>query len=633
MKNDLSRDMKEHRLQRLADAAPELERILMSGGSSPAVFLASEISRDTVWVTMRDGVRLATDLYLPPRRPAPAIAMRTPYDRAQHAEAFVGLAQRGYVVISQDCRGTGDSEPDSWDFYIYEREDSLDFVDWVTRQEWFDGFLGSCGGSYNAQTQWCMAMHPRMSAIAPEVGGLGIAFYTVHFYMFLNAYSRSVGKGADKVPVSYEVLERQMLDETLAGGYFNEPLHKPFSDALLERYPYLRSLPPGKGKRWLWENYCALGPEQRAEMIKLALGKKNITFDDVESMSAVFGHQTCVDGHMFLRTRDTQLLQSLKAPGLLITGWYDWFLDDVFATWDLLMREAPECVSSRSRLLITPSAHNMPGYREGREDHPELEQPYRLPDTSELLLRWYAAVRQNAISSWPMVTYYLMGANEWYASSSWPPPEAKPLALYLGPSGALIPHAPQNSAPDTYTYNPEDPTPTVGGSIVSYVYTPGSVDVSKVHQRPDVLSYTTGELPSSLDVVGPLRLILYASSSAVDTDFSARLSDVFPDGRAIQLQNRMLRARYRDLNGDPELLEPGRIYRFEIDMCATANRFKVGHRLRLDISSADFPKFDRNTNRGGEPGPPIPALQTIYHDPEHPSNLLVSVMGNHSTPE
>lgn len=196
-----------------------------------------------------------------------------------------------------------------------------------------------------------------------------------------------------------------------------------------------------------------------------------------------------------------------------------------------------------------------------------------------------------------------------------------------------MPGPPQDSEPDNYTYDPEDPTPTVGGSIVSYVYTPGSVDVSKVQQRNDVLSYTSNQLQHSLDVVGPLRLILYASSSAVDTDFSARLSDVFPDGRAIQLQNRMLRARYHNLHGDPELLKPDRIYHFEIDMCATANRFKAGHRLRLDISSADFPKFDRNTNRGGEPGPPIPALQTIYHDLEHPSHLLVSVIGNHPVTE
>jgi putative CocE/NonD family hydrolase len=136
--------------------------------------------------------------------------------------------------------------------------------------------------------------------------------------------------------------------------------------------------------------------------------------------------------------------------------------------------------------------------------------------------------------------------------------------------------------------------------------------------------YTSAPLERDIDVVGPLRVILYASSSAIDTDFAARLSDVFPDGRAIQLQNCMLRARYR--NAEPELLVPGRIYRFEIDLWATANRFKRGHCLRVDISSADFPKYDRNTNRAGESSDPAPARQSIYHDSEHPSHLLVSVL-------
>jgi hypothetical protein len=147
-----------------------------------------------------------------------------------------------------------------------------------------------------------------------------------------------------------------------------------------------------------------------------------------------------------------------------------------------------------------------------------------------------------------------------------------------------------------------------------------------VQKRPDVRVYTTPLLEQDLDVVGPLRMILYASSSALDTDFVPRLSDVFQDGRAIQLQSGILRARYRNLEGEPELLERGRVYRLEIDMWATANRFKAGHRLRLDICSADFPRFDRNSNRGGEPGDPIPAQQTIYHDPERPSHLLVSVL-------
>ena len=630
-------------LQRLADLAPELGRILtrVAHSQPPAagstLFAVSEIRCEIVWVIMRDGVRLATDLYLPPTRPAPVIAIRTPYGRANDklVGAILSFARRGYVVVSQDCRGTGDSGPDSWDYYIYESEDGFDLIEWVSQQDWFDGFLGACGGSYVGQTQWCMATHPRMSTIVPEVSGLGIAINTAQLYMLQNAYARSVGKGEGKVRVHYSELERLMLEETMAGGYFNEPLHQSFTEVLLSRYPELRTLPPSQAKRWLWQHYCALPCAQRAAFVKQALGTNSVGILEVESLPAIFGHQISHDAHTLPHADASELCRSFHAPPLMITGWYDWGLNDALATWELFRREAQDPVRSRSRLIIAPSAHNMPGYHEGVGNHPELQHNHRTENNVELLLRWYAAVREGTTNAWPTVIYYLMGANEWRVAADWPPPETEQLALslYLGTGGTLTAQVPQQpSPPDRYTYHPENPTPTVGGSIVSYVYPPGSVDVSKVQKRSDVLTYTSALLDCDLDIVGPLRLILYASSSAIDSDFCARLSDVFPDGRAIQLQGGMLRTRYRNLTGEPELLEPGRIYRFEIDLWATANRFKTGHRLRLDISSADFPRFDRNTNRGGELGPPVPAMQTIYRDPQHPSQLLVSVLDGHCIP-
>lgn len=618
---------------KLTAVAPELERILTLGGAVSGTaprFSDTEIRRETVWVTMRDGVRLATDLYLPPSTPAPAIAFRTPYGRTQRAQTFNSFARRGFIVLAQDCRGTGDSEPDRWDCYIHEWEDSADLVMWASRQEWFNGFLSACGGSYSGSTQWAMAMHPGMSAIAPEVAGLVITpSDTPRSHMFVNAYSRSVGNGGDKVAIPYSDLERVMLDETLASGYFNAPLDVPLRDALLEKYPDLRALPSATGKRWLWEHYITLSAADRAELIKLALNESSVTLASLEALPDVFGYSIPIGLFLFPCAGIDELIRSLRAPALVIAGWYDWNLRDTLATWDLLIREAPASMSRRSRLLIAPSAHNVPGYHEGSENQPELSRVYRLPNIVDLLLRWYETVQENALGSWPAAIYYLMGANEWHAASAWPPPDAQTLALHLGSDGTLTSHPPpQDSTPDSYTYDPNHPTPTVGGSIVSDVYRPGSVDVGDVQQRPDVLMYTTPALNRSLDVVGPLRLILYASSSAVDTDFSARLSDVFPDGRAIQLQSGVLRARYRDGTQTPERLEPGRIYRLEIDMWATANRFKEGHRLRLDVCSADFPRFDRNTNRGGEPGPPVRAVQTIYHDADRPSHVLLSVLGN-----
>ena len=432
----------------------------------------------------------------------------------------------------------------------------------------------------------------------------------------------------EKIAKPYTDLEREMLEETLATGYFNEPLHRVLPEALLARFPDLRSLAPFEAKRRLWEHYCSLTCAERAAFVKQTMGTNAVTVLDVEALSEIFGHQISHDAHTLPDPEPAQLCSSFRAPALMITGWYDWGLNDALATWQLLMRAAPEPMRSRCRLLIAPSTHNMPGYHEGMSERPELQHNHRTANNTELLLHWYAAVRENTTDEWPRVIYYLMGANAWQAADAWPPANAQETRFYLGPGRTLTSRAPQqSSAPDRYTYDPENPTPTVGGSILSSVYPPGSVDVSAVQERADVLTYTTDAFDGDLDVVGPLRLFLHASSTAVDTDFAARLSDVFPDGRAIQLQNCLLRARYRNLTGAPELLEPGRIYCFEIDMWATANRFKAGHRLRLDISSADFPRFDRNTNRGGEPGAPLRAEQTIFHDAEHPSHLVVHVVG------
>lgn len=613
--------------RRLADAAPEFLAVLAAGRPARVRHPADAIELQTTMVPMRDGVRLATDVYLPPAASAPAIAIRTPYGRATLGEAYLALARAGYVVISQDCRGTGDSEPDDWDFYIYEREDSLDFVSWATGQPWYSGFLGSLGGSYVGGTQWCMAAHPAMTAIAPEVAGLGLAASTgVRFHMLVNAYTKTIGNGADKEPVELFEMEHRMLAETLATGYFSDPLTVPFAAALTERYPELGRLPRGRARAWLWEKYCAAGSAERAALARLALGVDAVTFTDMGRLETVFPHAVHIDAHLLPGTSERAVCESVTAPALMITGWYDWCLDDALATWAALAEFGREQVRAGSRLLITPTSHDQPGYHEGRESHPELDRTYR--DDPALLLHWYDAVASGSVAELPPVTYYLMGASEWCAASAWPPPQARPRELYLGPAGTLAWDVPPEwSEPDQYTYDPEDPTPTLGGSIVSRVYRPGSVDVSELQVRSDVLTFTTGPLAADLDVAGPLTMVLFASSSAADTDFVARLSDVFPDDRAIQIQSGIIRGRYRDPGSEPGLLEPGRIYRLEIGMAATANRFAAGHRLRVDICSADFPKLERNANTGGLPGPPARALQTVFHGPLYPSCLRLSVLG------
>jgi uncharacterized protein len=607
----------------------ELERLLTRGDLTAPQYEVTAVRCETVMVVMRDGVRLATDVYLPPIMPAPVVAMRTPYGRAtdNNVAAFLAFARRGYAVVSQDCRGTGGSEPDHWDYYMFESDDGYDCVEWINRQPWYGGFIGACGGSYVGQTQWCMATHPAMSTIAPWVSGLGFGFETALKYMFSNAYSRTMGKGEGNLSIPIYEIERHFEKETMAEGYFNQPLYPPFSAALLAQCPELARMAPAEAQRSLWERYCDMACVQRADFVKRATGATRVTSAVVKSLSAIFGFRISPDALTLPHSSQSELCRLIRAPPLIYTGWYDWCLNDAFETWALLRREGHPEVASRARMIITPYAHNMPGYHENSEAHVELSRVPSVVNQVPVLLHWYAAMRDRKTDEWPAVIYYLMGANEWRSASEWPVPQAKQLTLFLGDGETLCNELPrQASGPDSYTYDPHDPTPTVGGSIVSWVYPPGSVDVSRVQQREDVLVYSTPVLERDLDVVGPVQVVLYASSSAVDTDFVARLSDVFPDGRAIQIQSGLLRTRYRNLEGDPELLEPNRVYRLKIDLWHTANRFKAGHRLRVDISSADFPHYDRNSNLGGEPGEPISAQQRIYRDPQRPSHLLISVL-------
>lgn len=618
----------------LRDADPGLWRALKQNAVfTPSTFAPSDIKCETTMVTMRDGVRLATDVYLPPLNTAPAVVVRTPYDRKSDvlASTMLSLARRGYIGIAQDCRGTGGSEPDAWDYYVREPEDGYDFVEWVTGQPWFDGFIGAFGGSYVGQTQWHMAMHPSMTTIVPQVSGLGVGVNTAHLHMFADAFARTVGKGEDKIDAPLSEIEEIFAEETMATGFFNEPLYAEIPDALRALVPNLDGLSLADAQHRMWEYYCQLSDAARAEFVQKAMGSKNVTIVDIEGITKFFGQEISHDRHTLPHTNLEELTQALTSPSLLLTGWYDWGLNDALETWGLLMHAGQAHVRTNSRIFIGPSAHNMPGYHEGMSESHELRHNYRegTPAHLELLLHWYSAVASGDIAAWAPVTYYLMGANEWRVGDMWPLPGTLMKSLYLGEGGLLSATSPASTASaDTYVYDPLDPTPTAGGSIVSYRYSPGSVDVSGVQQRKDVQTYTTATLKSDIDVVGPLQFILYAASSAIDTDFCVRLSDVFPDGRAIQLQSGMLRARYRHADRKPEFLKPGKIYRLEIDLWATANRFAAGHAVRVDISSADFPRFDRNTNLGGEEGEPVSATQHIYHDAAHPSHLLFPCVGH-----
>jgi putative CocE/NonD family hydrolase len=248
--------------------------------------------------------------------------------------------------------------------------------------------------------------------------------------------------------------------------------------------------------------------------------------------------------------------------------------------------------------------------------------------------------KDSALMSRPPVHIFVMGANRWREETEWPPAEARPKRLYFESGGrantaegdgTLAEHVPLHAAEDHYVFDPRDPTPTRGGSVCCNpkVFPWGPKDQRPIEQRPDVLVYTTPPLKQDLEVIGPVEVVLYVATSARDTDFTAKLVDVFPDGYARNLTDGILRMRYRHSLEKPELLNPGEVYRVTIDAGVTSNVFLKGHRVRIEISSSNFPRFDRNPNTGGS----IPdetrlwkASQTVYHDREHPSQVVLMVM-------
>lgn len=607
---------------------PNLERALLEPEDADHPFLHPRISihRDTIVVPMRDGTKLATETYHPPGGRLPTVLIRTPYGRGELSAACMSLARRGYAVLIQDVRGTGDSEPDDWEYFLHEPNDSYDFVEWVTHQPWWDGHIFGCGSSYRASTQWCMAAHPKMTSVVPEFGGLGVVFRSAKLHMFLNAYSKTVGKGAGKVSVPFTEMERLMLQETLEGGWCDPSKAAAPTAELCRLAPVLEGTRGVPFRVLFWQLFAAADVTERAALLRAAQGADEITYVSMESLLSGIGNKIAFGAHSIPAVSVRGLVRSIQAPALIVTGWYDWNLNGALATWSALTAHGHEQVVSRSALIITPSAHNTEGYREGAVLSPELARNFCTGNIVELLALWFDRFRSAQQTDWPRVAYYLLGANEWRSADAWPPPESDELRLYLVKDG-LAP-APSEAADgaDQFTFDPDDPTPTVGGSIVSAVYPPGSVDISGVLERPDVLTFATPPLENDLDIVGPVRAVLHVSSDARDTDFSVRISDVFPDGRSIQLQTGFLRMRHRAAGPEILWMEPGDIYEIEIDMWAIANRFKSGHRLQIDVSSADFPRYDRNPNTGPDGGPARKALQSIYRNVEHQSHVVLRVL-------
>jgi putative CocE/NonD family hydrolase len=535
---------------------------------------------------MRDGVDLSANVLLPADagRPLPTILVRTPYGKgAAFRPYYRAFAEEGYAVVIQDVRGRFASG--GWfDPLRQEVADGEDTLSWIAHQSWSNRRVGMVGGSYLGIVQWKAALSasPYLKAIFPLVAG--------------------------------------------ADDYFDR-FYSPGG-----------ALKLGQRLEWISENLRTPGfrPDFGRFVFHLPLryADRAATGRDIDFYQAALDHPAYDPFWEAVSTLEH--LDRVRVPVFSMGGWYDNFVESDFKAFhDLRAR------GRLHRLVVGPWPHEFRQRFRGVDFGPEAEVAVH-----SLQLDWFdywlkqdAAEAEEAVNG-PPLRIFVMGANRWRDEREWPLARAVPTPFYLASrtganslagDGRLEPRPPRHSSLDQYVYDPADPVPTAGGALCCNPRRLpwGPMDQREVEKRRDVLVYTTPPLKRPLEATGPIRVVLYVSTSAPDTDFTAKLVDVFPDGSTRNLTDGVLRLRYRESLERPVLAEPGRIYPITIDAGVTSNEFAKGHRIRLEISSSNFPRFDRNPNTGR----PIagerelrPATQFIYHDRLHPAHLLLPVI-------
>jgi putative CocE/NonD family hydrolase len=557
---------------------------------------------------MRDGVVLRADVYRPDKEGKfPVLLERTPYNKGDGESGFARqAAARGYVAVIQDVRGRYSSEGE-WYPFKHESDDGFDTVEWAAALPYSNGKVGMFGGSYVGATQMLTAItHP------PHLAGI---FPVVTASNYHDGWTYQGG--------AFE----QWFDESWTSGLAQDTLNHKVQAATNAREGDGR-LPLTTYPLFNFDAAQATSLETLAPYFLDWL--RHPGYDDYWKRWSIEEHYA-----------------DIQVPAYVVAAWYDIFLGGSLRNYlGIISHGGNEDARTKSRLRVMIGGHAGDGPKIGDVDFGKqsvLDENGRKPGSGDLMLDWYDILfkgEDNKLAHEKPVELFVMGPNAWREESAWPPPAARPTIYYLhsggransmAGDGTLSPSASGPDAVDRFTYDPANPVPTVGGPLCcdGGHLAPGAFDQRKVESRPDVLVYTTPPFDRDYEVTGPVTLDVYASSTTVDTDFTAKLVDVGPDGFARNLTEGIVRARYRDSQETPQPLQPGNVYRFHIDLWATSNVFLAGHKLRLEVSSSNFPRFDRNLNTGQDAGQSASFVATtnaVYHDRAHPSALTIDVV-------
>jgi putative CocE/NonD family hydrolase len=547
--------------------------------------------RTHVKVPMRDGVELSTDIFLPDADGRfPTVLMRTPYVNSVDALVEKGraLASLGYVCVMQDVRGRGDSDGEFYPF-VNEASDGFDTQDWIGSEPWSNGRIGMSGGSYDGwvQTSSASLRNPNLRCIAPMV-------------------------------VAPDLFRGKLY----RGGALNLPMM-------------------GWSQSVAGRTNQVIGYERWRELLRaLPLAQADSAAGyDLRYWRDWIDHPTY--GSYWEPTNFTSRWEDFEVPALNIGGWFDLFADGTCNTFAGLRERGGSDQARRSRLVMGPWWHGAVWSMSSRQGDAEFGAASMI-DVEGEELRWFDHWLRDAENSVPddaPVRIFVMGVNEWRDEHEWPLARTDWQQWFIHSgghantvlgNGTLSRTDPSDEPTDTFVYHPEYPVQTVGGcASFPDIVTAGPYDQRDVEMRGDVLCYTTEPLEQDLEVTGPVKLVLYAATDGPDTDWTGKLVDVSPSGYAMNLCDGIIRARYRDGDTATSLLEQGEVYRYEIDMMVTSNVFRKGHSIRLEISSSNFPRFDRNLNTGhpvGKDSEIRVARQTILHTGQYPTHLLLPVI-------
>ncbi|MFL5657023.1 MAG: CocE/NonD family hydrolase [Ktedonobacteraceae bacterium] len=569
---------------------------------------------------MRDGTTLRANVYRPAGEGQwPVLLTRLPYGKDFSLGTAIlepgQAARRGYVVIVQDTRGRFTSEGE-WDPFRNEALDGVDTIEWASKLPYSNGYVGMYGASYFGFTQWAAAVHqpPALKAMVPFITWNdpfnGLLFRG-------GALELGTAAGWQLQTISFDVLARRYRGDPQKLGQAISMLAKEVDALGTQGYWTL----PLKG----------FAPLKRLDVGAnfLEIIEKPVDRELAEPLMILGKHE------------------KVSVPTFNVGGWYDIFLKDTLENFRLMREEGSTPEARQSKLLIGPWTH-------GTQLNPIGEINFGMGamaafidlqiDFMSLQLRWFdqwLKGNDTGILREAPIKLFVMGANVWRDEQEWPLARAMNMRFYLHSlgrantllgNGFLSTESPGAESFDHYIYDPANPVITRGGALLmSPEFRSGPFDQRPTESREDVLVYTTPVLEQDVEVTGPITMHLWATSSAPDTDFVARLVDVHANGYAQNLTDGIIRARYRNFaHGEaPSLIEQGKVYEYEIDLWATSNVFKAGHCIRLDITSSNFPRWDRNPNTGHDFGADtemVTAHQTILHDRDYPSYIVLPIV-------